>query len=471
MTMAEGQRGRREEVGLVERAGLPPGPRGVEGIWRRFGMRWSILRTMLDLHRRYGDVVQLGSEQRPLIGVFGHEAAEELLLTRNSAFRKAGIAGPFAELSGRGILTTHDQEHGRQRKTVLRAFASDCLARYQELMREGTEDALDAWRPGARIEVTKEASELGKRAALRFLFGFARKTTIPAAFVEALDHLSFRLDGPTSRLDLVLRSPIQVEPWLDGRSLWRDRLRIEQELRTILEDASRGSVGTELLARGREMGGEWGPVDVVPNLIQLYMTSYDTTSCALSWAVYLLARHPEARGKVLTELLDVVGDADPTYADLARLPYLEAVVRETLRLYPTGPYASREALEDTTIGGCRVGRGDFLIYSPWVTHRGRVYDAPERFVPERFLGGSSFPRAAYMPFGLGDRSCVAGNLATMQIKTALAMILRRVDIELEPRQRIRAVSVNAVHLKPGLFVRLHRRGAAPKQPVAIDYRD
>ncbi|MDQ3965706.1 MAG: cytochrome P450, partial [Actinomycetota bacterium] len=148
----------------------------------------------------------------------------------------------------------------------------------------------------------------------------------------------------------------------------------------------------------------------------------------LSWTWYLLAGHPEAEAKLFEELREVLAGRAPTTEALPRLGYADAVIKESMRLYPPVWAFGREALKDCEIGGYHVPAGTQLVMSQWVMHRDpRYYKNPGKFRPERWAEGSAekLPKYAYFPFGGGPRLCIGRSFAKMEAVLLLATIAQR----------------------------------------------
>jgi cytochrome P450 len=170
----------------------------------------------------------------------------------------------------------------------------------------------------------------------------------------------------------------------------------------------------------------------------------------LTWALVLLAQHPDRAAELGAEVDRVVAGRLPAIEDLPRMPYLEWVILETLRLYPTAWVIGREALHDTRIGGQPIARRTTVLMSPWVLHRDpRFFENPSDFRPERWSDGlaSRLPRFAYVPFGGGQRVCIGSSFAQMEAMLVLATIAQRFRWSLaRPAQQIEPLPV--VTLRP-----------------------
>jgi cytochrome P450 len=188
----------------------------------------------------------------------------------------------------------------------------------------------------------------------------------------------------------------------------------------------------------------------------LFLAGHETTALALTWALYLLARNPAQQDALRDEIgstLEV--GALPTVADAPRLPYTEAVVNETLRLYPPAYAVSREAIRPTTIGGHDLSKRELAIVSIHAAHRNPEYFAePDEFHPERWLDGLArrLPKGAFVPFAEGPRKCIGASFAMQEAILALATICLRA--QLAPTTSKEPRLIPAVTLRPAGPVRL-----------------
>jgi cytochrome P450 len=219
--------------------------------------------------------------------------------------------------------------------------------------------------------------------------------------------------------------------------------------------ASGSDVISMLLGGGAADGGGAGGADggmsdreVRDELMTLFLAGHETTALALTWALHLLAERPAADATLAAELTAALDGRLPTIADVPRLPYTEAVILESLRLYPPAYAISREAVRATTIAGRAVSRGSVAFISVWAVHHDPArFDDPWSFRPERWLGGLAqrLERGAYLPFGEGPRKCVGASFAMQEAVLVLATIARRFCL--------RAESAEPIPLRPAVTLR------------------
>ncbi|MEV7191028.1 cytochrome P450 [Streptomyces sp. NPDC093510] len=185
------------------------------------------------------------------------------------------------------------------------------------------------------------------------------------------------------------------------------------------------------------------PARIRDTVMVTMLAAHHTTGVAVSWTLYLLGRHPDVAERVAEELDRVLGDRTaPGYADLRRLTYLDMVLKESMRLYPPGPYGARETTEALRLGAYDIPAGTTVFYPFWAVHMNPGHwPEPERFVPERFTPEAVAKRArlAYIPFGIGPRSCEGAGLAMVEAELILAVLLKRFRFRLAPGHEVTPV--------------------------------
>jgi len=196
------------------------------------------------------------------------------------------------------------------------------------------------------------------------------------------------------------------------------------------------------------------PGTVADNVLTFLAAGHETTGNALSWIFYLLSLYPETEEAVTAELRAAFGEGPPRRDLFGRLVMTRAVIDETLRLYPPVPFIGREAICKDTLAGRPIKPGTQVLISPWIVHRHRLlWEEPDAFRPERFLPREkqSIRRGAFIPFGLGPRTCIGEGFAVQEMITVLAVIL--------PVFRFRLADPRAVF--PEARITLHPRGGMP----------
>nr|BAC86562.1 unnamed protein product [Homo sapiens] len=220
-----------------------------------------------------------------------------------------------------------------------------------------------------------------------------------------------------------------------------------------------------LLSVTDDEGNRLSHEDIREEVDTFMFEGHDTTAAAINWSLYLLGSNPEVQKKVDHELDDVFGKSDrpATVEDLKKLRYLECVIKETLRLFPSVPLFARSVSEDCEVAGYRVLKGTEAVIIPYALHRDpRYFPNPEEFQPERFFPENAQGRHpyAYVPFSAGPRNCIGQKFAVMEEKTILSCILRHFWIESNQKREELGLEGQLI-LRPsnGIWIKLKRRNA------------
>jgi cytochrome P450 len=412
----------------------PPGPRGLD-VLRFFG-GGSFANTLSyfeEVASRYGPIASFRILGRRLHLVTGPALVRDVLVTGQHRFTRANGAAILRDLLGESMLTVDEPRHREQRRVLQPAFHAHRIATYGIAMLAETDRAAASWRDGDTVDVNAAMMRLALAIVGRALFGADVRGSADA------------LDASLSR---AMRVVSWLGPILEAVPPWANRLRLRlplpanaqlararREMAGVIERlvearrtaASNGDDLLSLLLGAHDVRGT--PLDtqaVADELVTLLLAGHETTANALSWAWYLLARHPEIEARLHAEVDAVAGDGGRiTVADLPRLTLTARVFAEALRLYPPASAFGRRALEACTLGGYAVAPGDGIMLSPYVSHRNpAVFAAPATFAPDRWLDAAP-PPFAYFPFGGGSRLCIGEAFARTEGTLVLASIAQR----------------------------------------------
>lgn len=417
------------------------------------------------LQRRWGDITVLRLGPERVVDVFAPELARELLVDHADALvRWERSTEVFAQTMGQGVLVTEGAPWQRQRRLLVPAFSPRRLADYADLMTDASRRALDALAQqaatptGVRANLQHVLTQLTMEVILRTLFGArhpGNAETARATFeAEARD--AERAVAVLVRLGLEeMMQTVPLPNWLPRRGgrekrwaldtldrmIWRHLDARDDEAR---RDPAAATARRDLLAmlraaRDEGDGGQGGGLsrqELRDQCMTLFQAGHESTATGLSWWTGLMARDLPAQQRARDEVRALLGSGanarPPTLADLARLPWLSATIKEALRLYPPlAALMTRRTLRPLTLGGHRLPARTLVRVTPWVLHRDpRWFPQPLAFQPERWLDGSAdaAPRGAYLPFGVGPRVCLGQHFALMEMTLVAAMLLQRLHL-------------------------------------------
>lgn len=453
-----------DSLGSLPRA---PGPPGLPLLGSLLAFRGNPFQTLLDWHRRYGEVVAYRLGPR-LFHMVSHPAlAEAVLIEHQDRFIKMYETGKPVGISlvlGQGLVTSRGELWKRQRRMMQPIFHRSRLADFGGRVTATGEAVVARWRgfaPGASLDVSGEMMRATLEVITRTLFNMTlldRLDQLAPALFTVLRYSSRHMSNP-------LMPPLWV-PTPENRA-FRRALRFLDELILGLIRARRASgvryddlLDKLLYTHDPETGHAMSDCRIRDETLTLFIAGHETTAVALSWVWYLLAAHPAARERLHAEVDMLPKDRAPGIEDLPDLPYTRAVFEEALRLYPPALGVIRRATENTELDGCPVPAGSLVFVNIANIHRhGDFWEEPDRFRPERFLAGDRAPghRLAFMPFGAGHRVCLGNHFAMAEGVLLLAAIARHFQLELTPGQKVEPEIVLTLRPKGGLAMRLAER--------------
>jgi len=419
------------------------GPRAT-GLRRTFRLLRLIFQPtayMDDNVRRYGPVYALGGQTSPPLIYAGDPAL----------VRDLFAAAPDQVVSGEGndilgtmvgehsILLLDGDPHQRQRKLLMPPFHGDRLCAYADLIVAIARQVSADWQPGRAFRARPPMQELTLSVILQAAFGLRegeRLTQLRHAMGTMLDAFAYPITSSFLFFPGLQKDWGPWSPW--GRFLQlRERVRaliyaeIGDRRRELREgdDCDRRDILTLLLQARDEHGDGMTDAELHDELVTLLLAGHETTASALVWMLYWIHYLPDVQTKVRGELANLGPDPDPMA--IVKLPYLDAVCQETLRIYPIAPTAFiRRLREPMTLGGYRFAEGTALLPAIYILHqRPDLYPEPRQFRPERFFERQYAPHE-YLPFGGGHRRCIGSALAMMELKLAVATFLQDFELKL-----------------------------------------
>jgi cytochrome P450 len=409
-----------------------PGPRGIPllgptGSLLRFFR--DPIRCMRDLHEQYGDVAAVSANDASLVCAFGADINRQVLSSPDLFHTAAELPIKIPKGSSLDRLTTflvgmNGDEHKRLRRAMSPLFQKGYLESYRSSMVVATESVLSRLQPGAPINLSATTAEIALCVAFRCLFGVDVSAESRSLAKTALDFT----DGATS-LKLMI-APLDL-PGSPYRRFLRLSERLEARLLELIaerrNDSTPRSDALSVLMNASDEAGATLPDSTLVGLAnELFIAGHDTTACTLAWTIFLLERHPEIYNRLQEELAFVLKGEAATLSDLERLPVLDGVVKESMRLLSATPFLFfRKSIAGAQIGGLNLPAGSKLVISPLMTHRvPELYKDPERFLPERWETLQPGPYE-YLPFGAGPRMCLGAAFATLSLRVILSMTLQR----------------------------------------------
>jgi len=462
-----------------------PGPRGVPLFGN--GLQVEPERFHLQLEqwcREFGPYYKLQLGGRKILVVGDHDAVAKVLRDRPDGLRRTTrLEEVWTEMGlAPGVFGANGDVWRRQRRMVMAGFDPAHVKRYYPSMQKVAQRLAGRWQAAARhgrqIDLQADLMRYTVDTIAQLAFGAEVNTLqsdgdilqhhldkiFPAVFKRVLSPVPIwrYVKSPADRQ--LERSIAEVNAAVAGFiAQARERMRADPSLRDHPHNLLEAMIAAADLP---DSGID--DAQVAGNVLTMLLAGEDTTANTLAWMIHLLWRNPATLARATDEVRRIVGDAaEPDFAQMGQLDYLEACAHETMRLKPVAPQLPLQALREMTIGDVRVPAG-LIVLS--LMRRDSVSDAhvprAAAFEPERWLveGGPSkiagSAKRTSMPFGAGPRICPGRYLALLEMKLAMATLLGRFEIErvdtpdgLAARERLSFTMAPV-----GLRMRLRERG-------------
>jgi cytochrome P450 len=333
------------------------------------------------------------------------------------------------------------------------------MSSYGNTMSAFTEEMLAHWQDGEVRDIHQEMMQLTMRIVAKVLFGVEVKADTESV-AGALNVLMRHTSGGRMILPPIMRHvpvPAMIRVKRAVRELNEIVNRIILERRASGQDT--GDLLSMLMAARDEDGSGMTDRQLRDEILTFLLAGHETTAVSLSWTWYLLSQHPEVERKLREELSQVLCGRTPQMEDLPRLPYIDKVVKESMRLYPPAWSLARTVAKEVELGGYRLPAGANVVMSPWILHRDpRFFEQPEHFDPGRWTADATqrLPKFAYFPFGGGPRLCIGASFAMMEANLLLAAIAQRFQLRLVPGHPVAALP--SITLRPRHGMRMSLTG-------------
>jgi cytochrome P450 len=438
---------------------VPPGPRGFPLLGIGFRLRRDLLNMLTGLARDYGDIVLLRLPIGTRILLNHPGDIERVLVLDQNKFQKSTFTRLATErLLGNGLLTSEGQFWRRQRRLAQPAFQRPRVATYAQAMVDHALAFIESWRDGDVRDVAEEMMQLTQAIALKTLFGTELQNESARVGQALATIMRYQLNR--------LRSPVRLPQSWPTRASRRAREAYQFldsiVYRIIAERQADPTPGDDLLSRLirslDEDGSQMTSKQLRDETMTIFLAGHETTALTLAWTWYLLSENARTELCLQEELRRVLGGRTPTVEDLDRLPYLDAVIRESMRLYPPAYILTRTSVEPFDVGGYSLPAGTTVLMSQWVVQRSpKYFEKPLVFLPERWLDGLAerLPAYAYFPFGGGPRRCIGQNFAQIEAALLVGTIAPRFRFRLVAGHRVVPEPLVTLRAKYGIRMTVH----------------
>lgn len=409
---------------------FPPGPKGhfITGNLKDLVSR--VLDFISGLQEQYGDVVVIRFAFRKVFYVQHPDIIRHILQENHRNYTKSLRYEQFKYLLGDGLLTSEGEYWLRQRRLIQPAFYKERIRSLGADMVTCAEEMTARWKqmpPGTSMNVSREMMAL--------TLDIVGKSLLSADVRADVDTVGKALGYLLHSVNRRTRTPILLPLWIptpSHRKIKSSILAINEVLERVFAAHEKPQEGRNdlldmlMASRYEDTGEPMNRKQLRDEVMTLFVAGHETTANALTWTLYLLSQHEDARMRCVNEIQEVTGGRSPAADDVPKLRYITAVIEESMRIYPPAWMIGRRAIQDDKLGTWTIPAGFNVLINPYAMHRDKRYwKEPEKFDPERFLEPApDRPKFAYLPFGGGPRMCIGNNFAMMEMVLTLAVILR-----------------------------------------------
>jgi cytochrome P450 len=365
-----------------------------------------------------------------------------------------------------GLFHVNGDDHRRHRRLLMPAFHKTRVEGYRDDMARIADELIVRYRAGERRDVHADMTELTLRIATKTLFG------------EDERERGLVLSRMMQRWLLAMFSPVLLFSRADlpGLPYWRFlnlTREIDRQTAAIVRNkrARNSPDATDmlsaLLAARDEDGSALDEDELIGHAGVIFAAGHETSTNALAWTLLLLSQHPAVAADLRDELDSVLRGGSPSVYDLARMPLLDAVVKESMRVLPPVPLHPRIVAVDSELGGHRLPAGSEIFLSIFHMHRDpALFEDPSRFSPRRWE--TIKPTVyEYNPFSAGPRMCIGASFATMEIKIVLATLLPRFRLEMPDGANVHPRVAITMAPRGGLPMIVRGRGERARPPGGV----
>ncbi len=446
----------------------PPGPKRRFSAGLFFEIQRDPLKLIADAIHEYGDLVhfQLGPQHIYLVNQ--PAVIQDILVTHNKSFIKSRGLRQAKRILGEGLLTSEGDFHLRQRRLAQPAFHRQRLAGYAEAMSAYAARTRERWRDGAVVDIHQEMMRLTLDIVAKTLFDADVKAEAQD-IREALNTFMSMFN----RLNSPLAEWLDRLPLASNKRFWDARARLDAIIyRIINERRSSGQDRGDLLSmllHAQDVEGDntrMTDMQLRDEAVTIFLAGHETTANALTWTWYLLSQNPAIEEKLHAEIETVLGERLPTFDDLPRLKYTEAVLAESMRLYPPAWIVGRQSVQEYALANYLAPARSIFFMSQYVMQRdARYFHEPARFLPERWTPEMkvALPKFAYFPFGGGPRVCIGESFAWTEGILLIAALSQQWQMRLVPSHPIALQPVITLRPKYGMQMKLERRALVTRR--------
>lgn len=391
------------------------------------------------LRKQYGDIVRL---YMPVGGysyiISKPDYIQHVLLENQNNYKKAAGYEELRRIMGEGLLTSEGDKWLRQHRLMMPMFHQKSIMTFGEMIMDETRAMIDRWDRLDKGENFINLLDEMKRITLVIICRALFSSDIEGYVDEVRDDLEILRKGFRTRV-----RGFQIPLWIPtpmNRKLKRAINNLDEIVNELINerrgkaDEYEDFLSMLMLAEDEETGETMSHEQVRDEVMTFFLAGHETTANALTWTWYALTNNPEIHGGLRDHVSSVLKthNGSFSYELYDDLDYAGRVIKESMRKYPPVPTFGREAIDDDVIGRYEVPAGTTILISQYLTHRSaEIWPHPMKFDPGRFEENKQDERHrfSYFPFGGGARMCIGRELARLEARLILSLVVNEYKLE------------------------------------------
>ena len=438
----------------------PPGPKHkLLGANAYFSFLTDGLSYLRKLHKEFGDIVMLKASGHRIYLIADLKFIDKILVRDPESFTKGAGFQRAKIILGNGILTSDGPFHHSQRKMINPAFHRSKFKQYFNVVRDSVNKLMNEWneriKKNSVIEIHHEMTNLFVDAILTMVFSEDMNDDL-RKHGEEFGYYFHKLN-PFFLLDPEKSYKI---PFGNMAKIKKSKKNFDDAINKVIDKRFKENIkrddalGVMIEARD-ENGNQMSRAEMYDEIFTLYLAGTDTSAKVMTWAFYLLSENNEQLKIMEKEISEVIGEREIEYEDYDKLTYTRMVLNEAMRLYPPVWLLPRTAEKDFYLDDYFIYKGSSIFITPFLLQRNpKYFENPEVFDPQRFNAErkKSIKKFTFIPFGAGQRVCIAEGFAMLHGVAILSMISKNFKMKLVPGHKIKLSSSITLRPKYGIKV-------------------
>lgn len=409
---------------------FPPSLKGTPLLGHLLRMKKEGVYFYLNAHKEVGDAISLKAGPKQFYLFLHPEYYKEILIDKPDIFIKGKQYDSLRLVLGNGLLTSEGTSWQKQRKSLNSVFGKEGMDILLKHIESVTLDFVTN-----RIELNKEIN------FTKVMFDYTLSVAIKSFFGD--DYNKIDLDKFTNecfktirfvskRMSNVYSAPLYL-PTKENREFKKSLAYLKDIVSKMFQSkiSSQNKEAKDLIEQLIQAG--FSEEEIWDQIISFLIAGHETTALTMSWMFHLLCQYSDYQSLIMEEAQSRNFEFENSLS-LSNYPLINAIINETMRLYPAGWVIARDIAEDTTVGKYKVAKGNVIAISPLVTHRDeRFFPSPNNFMPERFIEGNKhyheLTKNSYLPFSIGRRNCIGARFALLEMNLFILNFFKLYKIE------------------------------------------